>query len=161
MLNNLSTVKNIKTRSISAENFTGEKGMGGMATEGTGADCARDLGQGWKVNPYIVINSGDTAVLADVSGQGAIKHIWITFAGGVARDLILRIYWDGAENPSVEVPLGDFFASARDEYRQLSSLAVCNNPGRAFNCWVPGVPGTRRGRTYLPLSLYRPLPPLT
>ena len=44
-----------KTRSISAENYTGEKGKAGMATAGTGANAARDLGQGWKVSPSVVV----------------------------------------------------------------------------------------------------------
>ncbi len=48
-LGNLWRVSSARTRSISPENFTGEKGKGGMATEGTGASCARDLGQGFKV----------------------------------------------------------------------------------------------------------------
>lgn len=47
-LSNLATLSDAKTRSISPENFDGAKGKGGMATEGTGAGCARDLGQGWK-----------------------------------------------------------------------------------------------------------------
>jgi hypothetical protein len=50
-LGNLSRLSNAKSRSISAENFSGEKGKGGMATEGTGKNCARDLGQGWKISP--------------------------------------------------------------------------------------------------------------
>lgn len=48
-LGNLARLSNAKTRSISAENFTGEKGRGGMATEGTGAKSAGELGQGWKI----------------------------------------------------------------------------------------------------------------
>jgi len=47
-LGNLSRLSHAKTRSISAENFTGEKGKGGMAEVGTLANAARDLGQGWK-----------------------------------------------------------------------------------------------------------------
>ena len=54
-LGNLARLSNAQTRSISAENFTGEKGKGGMATEGTGAVAARELGQGWKVSPSIHI----------------------------------------------------------------------------------------------------------
>ena len=61
------------TRSISAENFTGEKGKGGMATEGTGASCARDLGIGWKVSPSVSIAPGKNFVLADIRAEGAIK----------------------------------------------------------------------------------------
>lgn len=48
---NLSRLSNALSRSISPENFTGEAGKGGMATEGTGANVARDLGQGWKISP--------------------------------------------------------------------------------------------------------------
>lgn len=136
MLNNLSVSHEIETFSISPENFTGEKGMGGMSTDGAAKDAARELGQGWKVSPYYVIQPGETKCLADVQCQGAIKHIWVTTSSPVFRDLILRIYWDGSAVPSVEVPLGDFFASAlQSEYRQLSSLAVCCNPNRALNCY--------------------------
>ena len=53
------------------------------------------------------------------------------------RQQILRIYWDDEQDPSVEVPLGDFFAMGWGEYRQISSLAICVNSGKAFNCyWV-------------------------
>ena len=78
MLNSLTVKHDITTFSVSPENPTGEKGKGGMATEGSASEAARELGQGWKVNPYIVVDAETTAVLADVKGQGAIKHIWIT-----------------------------------------------------------------------------------
>ena len=91
MLSNLTTKKKIRTFSISPENLTGEKGKGGMATEGSASAAARELGQGWKVNPYLVVEGGSTCVLADVKGQGAIKHIWITDSAR-ARILILRIF---------------------------------------------------------------------
>ena len=76
MLNSLTTKKNIKSFSVCPENLTGEKGKGGMATEGTASGPSRDLGQGWKVNPFIKIGAKGTAILADIKGQGAIKHIW-------------------------------------------------------------------------------------
>jgi hypothetical protein len=123
-----------KTRSISPENFTGEKGKGGMATEGTGMECARDLGKGWKISPSIKIQPKQTFTIADIDGSGAIQHIWITPTGNW-RFSILRIYWDGQEIPSVECPLGDFFACGWGEYAPVSSLAVCVNPGSAFNCY--------------------------
>ena len=63
MLNNLIVKKNIRSFSISPENITGEKGKGGMATEGSASAAARELGQGWKVNPYFVINAGEKCVL--------------------------------------------------------------------------------------------------
>ncbi|NSW90788.1 MAG: DUF2961 domain-containing protein [Firmicutes bacterium] len=133
-LGNLSRLSKAKTRSISAENFTGEKGKGGMAIEGVSSRAARDLGQGWKVNPYVIIKAGETFVLADIEGSGAIQHIWMT-PGGKWRNSILRIYWDDSELPSVECPVGDFFACGWNEYAQISSLAVCVNPGSALNCY--------------------------
>ena len=136
VLQHLTTQKNIRTFSISPENLTGEKGKGGMAKKGSASYAARELGQGWKVNPYVVLESGTNRVLADVKGQGAIKHIWITDDAKAGRLLILRIYFDGCEHPAVEAPLSDFFASADYlEYRQLSSLAICVNPKRGLNCY--------------------------
>ncbi len=134
-LSNLYRLSDAKTRSISPENFTGEKGKGGMATleEGSAANAARDLGQGWKVNPYVRIPAGETFTMAEIEGPGAIQQIWMTPAGKW-RYSILRFYWDGEEEPSVEVPVGDFFAAA-EVYNQISSLPVCVNPGSAFNCY--------------------------
>lgn len=135
-LGNLYRLSNAKTRSISPENFTGEKGKGGMALDGTGRRAARELGQGWKISPSVVIKPGETFTLADIEGPGAIQHIWMTVTGHW-RFSILRIYWDNQDIPSVECPVGDFFACGWNKYAQVSSLAVCVNPGSAFNCyWV-------------------------
>ena len=135
-MGNLSKLSHAKTRSISPENFTGEKGKGGMSIDGLAKNAARDLGQGWKVSPYVHIKSKETFVLAEIDGPGAIQQIWMTPAGNW-RFSIIRIYWDGEKNPSVEVPVGDFFACGWGKYAQVSSLPVCVNPGSAFNCyWV-------------------------
>ena len=80
-MGSLCRLSKAKTRSISAENPTGEKGKGAMATEGTGAACARDLGRGWKISPSIRIAPGETRVLAEIGGPGAIQHIWMTPTG--------------------------------------------------------------------------------
>jgi hypothetical protein len=133
-LGNLAQLSQAETRSISPENFTGAKGQGGMATSGTGADCARDLGQGWKLSPSIIVEAGATFTLADIEGQGAIQQIWMTPTGNW-RYTILRIYWDDQEQPAVECPLGDFFGMGWGQYAPLNSLAVCVNPGSAFNCY--------------------------
>jgi hypothetical protein len=130
----LSRLSRALTRSISPENFTGEKGKGGMATEGTGANAARDLGQGWKISPSVKIGSKETFTLADIKGPGAIQHIWMTPTGNW-RFSIIRFYWDGETEPSVEAPVGDFFASGWGQHELLSSLAVCVNPGSALNCY--------------------------
>ena len=134
-LGNLSRLSNARSRSISPENFTGEKGKGGMSTDGPAANAARGLGQGWKVSPYVIIQPGDTFTLADIEGSGAIQQIWMTLARGKWRHSIIRAYWDGQEQPSIECPAGDFFACGWEKYAQVTSLPVCVNPGRAFNCY--------------------------
>ncbi|MCH8119630.1 MAG: DUF2961 domain-containing protein [Planctomycetes bacterium] len=135
-LGNLARLSYAQTRSVSPENFTGEKGKGGMATEGTGASAARELGQTWKVSPSVRIKPGQTFLMADIKGCGAIQHIWMTPTGN-NRFNILRIYWDGEEKPSVECPAGDFFACGMGQYVGVNSLAVCVNPKSGFNCyWV-------------------------
>jgi hypothetical protein len=135
-MGSLPVLSDAKTRSISPENFTGGKGKGGMATleEGSAARAARDLGQGWKVNPYIRIKPGTTFTLAEIAGPGAVQQIWMTPTGHW-RYSILRFYWDDETEPSIEVPVGDFFAVGWNDYKQISSLAVCVNPGSALNCY--------------------------
>ncbi len=133
-LGNLARLSHAKTRSLSPENFTGEKGKAGMATEGLGAKAGRELGQGWKISPAVKIKAKEVFTLADVKGSGAIQQIWMT-PSGHWRYAILRMYWDGEETPSVEVPVGDFFAAGWGTYAQISSLPVCVNPGSALNCY--------------------------
>ncbi len=125
-----------KTRSICPENFTGEKGKAAMATEGTGKNAARELGQGWKISPSVAIKAGTTFTLGEIDGPGCIQQIWMTPTGNF-RKSILRFYWDGEAEPSIECPVGDFFACGWGKYSQINSLAVCMNPGSAFNCYWP------------------------
>jgi hypothetical protein len=134
-LGNLSRLSTARTRSISAENPTGAKGQGGMATEGPAAPSARELGQGWKLSPFINIGPNETAVLADIDGPGAIQHIWITVNPIFWRRLVLRMYWDDEETPSVETPLGDFFGNGWCERCNISSLPVAVNPAGGFNSY--------------------------
>jgi len=135
-MDNLYRLSKAKTRSISPENPTGEKGKGGMDKEGVASGPARDLGQGWKVSPYVVIEPGKTYTMAEIAGPGAVQHIWLTPTGNW-RFTIVRMYWDDETTPSVEAPLGDFFGMGWCEYAHLNSLAICVNPGSAFNSyWV-------------------------
>jgi hypothetical protein len=134
-LGNLSQLSNAESRSISPENFTGAKGEGGRATEGTGANAARELGQGWKVSPSINIAGNETVTIADIEGPGAIQHIWLTVHPNHWRRLVIRMYWDGEETPSVETPLGDFFANGWCERCNISSLPVAVNPAGGFNSY--------------------------
>ena len=135
-LGNLFRLSDAKSRSISPENFNGAKGKAGMATEGTGARPARDLGQGWKISPSVVIKSKTVFTVAEINGSGSIQHIWMTPTGNW-RYSVLRFYWDDEATPSVEAPVGDFFCMGWGQYAPLQSLAVCVNPGSAFNCYWP------------------------
>ncbi len=107
-----------------------------MATQGTGANAARDLGQGWKISPSVKIGAGETYMIAEISGSGAIQHIWMTPTGNW-RLSILRMYWDEEKEPSIEVPVGDFFAMGWGKYSRVSSLPIAVNPGSAFNSYWP------------------------
>jgi Protein of unknown function (DUF2961) len=148
-IGNLYKLSNAKTYSIGPENLTGEKGKGAMAKlgEGSASEAAHDLGQGWKVNPYIVVKPGQTFTLAEINGAGSIQHIWMTPTGDW-RLSILRMYWDDEKDPSVEVPVGDFFAMGWSKYAPISSLAVCVNPGSAFNSYWP-MPFRRKAKLTL------------
>ena len=134
-LGNLSRLSPAQTRSTNAENFDGSKGKGGMATEGTGAVPARELGQGWKVSPSIDIPAHGTATLANIQGPGAIQHIWLTVHPDNWRRLVLRIFWDDEEHPSVEAPLGDFFCNGWGVRCNIASISVAVNPAGGFNCY--------------------------
>lgn len=142
-MGNLFRMSKAQTRSLSPENFKGEKGAGAMAdpvkdrdvrNKAGSANAASILGKGWKVNPSINIDPGETMVIADINGPGAIQQIWMT-PTGEWRKTIIRMYWDGESTPSVEAPVGDFFCAGWGVYAPLSSLAVCVNPGSAFNCY--------------------------
>jgi hypothetical protein len=135
-LDSLSFMADARSRSICGENPTGAKGGGARCelNDGVARNAARDLGKGWKVNPHIIIKPHETYELANIEGPGAIRHIWLTPTGSY-RNLILRFYWDGQTVPSVECPIGDFFALGWQNYVQISSLAVCVNPGSALNCY--------------------------
>jgi hypothetical protein len=157
-LSNLYRLSDAQSFSIGPENLTGEKGKGGMATTGSASKAAANLGQGWKVNPYVTIDPGATFTMADIQGEGAIQHIWMTPAGDWRLN-IFRVYWDGEKDPSVEVPVGDFFGQAWGKYARISSLAVAVNPGSAFNCYWP-MPFHKRATMTLqnlsdkPMTLY-------
>ena len=126
-----------RSRSINQENYTGEKGKGGMASS--------DLGPGRKGSPCIrKVEPGSTITLGEIQGPGVIQHIWITVTDRtsernryVTRDLVLRMSWDGEETPSVESPLGDFFCCGFGESYLVNSLPIAVNPQRGFNCYFP------------------------
>lgn len=134
---NIARLSKARSRSISAENFTGEKGCGGMATEGNGKHFSRFLGQGWKVSPSITIPKGESFTLAEIEGPGIVTHIWFTCFPKTWRDLIFRIYWDDETEPSVEVPIGDFFCNGWCEQSTLYSIPMTVAPAGGFNSYWP------------------------
>lgn len=134
-LGTLPKLSNAKTRSICAENPTGEKGAGAQAIPPNEGHPSSVLGQGWKVKPCITLPAGSTTVLAEIDGPGVVQHIWITVDTKAYRDCIIRFYWDGEDNPSVEAPLGDFFANAHGLRYKVNSLPVAVNPSGGFNCY--------------------------
>ena len=135
LLTGLTHLVEDRTRSISPENFHGEKGKGGMATEGTGKNCARELGQGWKISPSVDIPGKGKLTLAEIEGSGIIQHIWLTCPHEDWRSFILRMYWDGEEVPSIEVPLGDFFCMGWCEPGLMQSIPICVNPKGGMNSY--------------------------
>ena len=163
-LQNLFLLSDAKSRSIGPENLTGEPGMGARTElkDGSAKAAAKDLGRGWKVNPYIVVAPGGTITLGDAKGPGVINHIWMTLGGAADnRSAILRIYWDGEATPSVETPAGDFFAAGwgRGHEPVINSEVVAVNPGSGFNSFWQ-MPFRKRARLTLenrgakPLTIY-------
>lgn len=141
-----------ETRSVSAENPSGEKGKGGMAVPDltekewpTSGRAADELGQGWKVRPFIRLNAGATATVMDVDGPGVIQHIWLVIAqqingkwtDTVNRGIVIRFHWENEAEPSVEVPVPDFFAIGHGKVGPVNSLPVVVNPLNAMNCFWP------------------------
>lgn len=134
------------SRSINAENPTGARGSAGSASS--------NLGPGRKGRAYLPLPAGDTLTLAAIDGPGVIRHIWITVpettpAGAfVLRDLVLRMYWDDEETPSVEVPLGDFFCNGFATRALVTSIPIVVAPTGGMNCYLP-MPFRRSARITL------------
>lgn len=131
---------------ISPENPTGEKGKGAMAVPNPSdpdlpfSSASVDLGQGWKVRPFVKVRPKSTHTMMDVAGPGEIRHIWMATLPewkGNGRASVLRFYWDGEESPSVEVPMTDFFAVGHDLFARVNSAAVIVVPKSSMNCYWP------------------------
>ena len=135
-MNSLVLQKNGRSRAINEENPRGEKGAGGTA--------ASHLGPGRKGSPCIQkLDVGEVRTLAQIEGSGVIQHIWITVADRteadfhVLRDLVIRMYWDDEQTPSVESPLGDFFCCGFARTCMVTSMPIVVVPKRGFNCYFP------------------------
>jgi len=135
-MNKITVLRREESRAITAENPKGKKGFGGQATG--------KLGKGRKGKAYLDLPKGETVTLADITdGPGEIRHIWITVTDKthknpyVLRNLVLRMYWDNEESPSVEVPLGDFFCNGFGEKTPVYSEPICVIPHGGMNCYFP------------------------
>lgn len=133
-------LSNLQSRAATMENPTAAIGMGG--TEGNGL----------KGSPAIKdFKQGATATLLDIEGPGMVRHIWMTSHARKPehyRNLILRMYWEGNDVPSVEVPYSDFFGMAHGAAVPLETDLVCMQEGRGMNCYIP-MPFARRARITL------------
>ena len=156
-LSSLPVAKRGRSRAINAENPTGGKGRGGMASG--------PLGPSRKGSPCLKdIKSGETVTLGQIKGPGIIQHIWITVTDKtteadcfVLRDLVLRMYWDESEEPAVEVPLGDFFCCGFAHSCQIQSLPIVVVPDKGFNCYF-SMPFQKGARITLENQHANPIP---
>lgn len=145
-LPDLLAASGVRSRSINAENRSGEPGKA--------ASSASALGPGRKGSAYLPLPAGGSLTLAEIDGPGVIRHIWITVPdrteGGpfVLRDLVLRMYWDDEPEASVEVPLGDFFCNGFAARALVTSEPIVVAPTGGMNSYIP-MPFRRRARIVL------------
>jgi len=93
---------------------------------------------------FMVVRPHSTRSMGEIDGPGCVKHIWVTLTTfpdrtDPLRSIVLRMYWDGEESPSVDVPIGDFFGVGFGMRRNYSSAPLDMSPedGKAMNCWFP------------------------
>jgi hypothetical protein len=96
---------------------------------------------------FVSVPAGKTVDLGEVKGSGWVSRVWFTLMcpdKDIYRKLILRFYWDGEENPSVEAPFGDFFGVGFSEYAQNTSLIQGVTSGGFYSYWpMPFTKGAR------------------
>ncbi len=126
--------RGITSHTFNAENPEGRKGAA--------AQAASRLGTGRKGSPAVDLQPGQELVLADVEGPGIIRHLWITCNAiteanpFVYRNLVLKMYWDDATEPSVVAPLGDFFCCGGAVSSRVESLPIVVAPNSGFNAFI-------------------------
>lgn len=91
---------------------------------------------------YVTVSRGESYTLAEIEGSGCIRHIWLTIRcedRWHLRKIVLRMYWDGEREPSVETPIGDFFGLGHGIYKNFTSfpLQMAPEDGRGLNSWWP------------------------
>jgi hypothetical protein len=118
----------VETRWASSENQRGEKGRGAQANAGR------------KGSATVPVKAGESRVLAEATGtSGTVRRIWMTFpdrSPRMLRSLRIDIYWDGAREPAVSAPVGDFFGLGLGQMVPFQSALFANPEGRSFNSFV-------------------------
>jgi hypothetical protein len=120
--------KGVQSRVSSFENIKGEKGEGGKTNQGA------------KGNAFESLKAGESKTLLNVRSAGVIQRMWVTIndrSPAMLRSLRLRIYWDGADKPAVDVPFGDFFCAGLGHLIAFQSALFADPEGHSFNCYIP------------------------
>jgi hypothetical protein len=137
----------LDSRAVTFENPTGDRGAGGTSYGGRKGAPMRELAAGEKV------------VLADLEGPGTIRHVWMTFPPARPewmRAMVLEVFYDGAEEPSISVPCMDFFGLPHGRPAHYVSALTAVQQGRGFNAYLP-IPFRRRIRLELTNGAGRPM----
>lgn len=118
----------VESRSVSFENPTGARGAGGTAHGGR------------KGAPNKLFRAGETVTLADIEGPGVLRHFWVTIPPmkpELMRAVRLEVFYDGAADPSVSVPLVDFCGAPHGRPVPLATALTAIQEGRGFNAYFP------------------------
>ena len=118
----------IESRAVTFENPTGARGAGGTTASGR------------KGAPSRVIGAGERVVLADIDGPGVIRHLWMTVLPAPPerlRAIWIEVFYDGSDEPSISVPVLDFFCLPHGRTAPFASALVAANEGRGFNSTLP------------------------
>ncbi|HJU09248.1 MAG TPA: DUF2961 domain-containing protein, partial [Candidatus Binataceae bacterium] len=97
---------------------------------------------------FRVVPAGQAITVLDENGPGEISHVWFTIADKERfhlKRIILRMYWDGETDPSVEAPIGDFFGLGNGDYFLYQSAPLAVGADKALNCFFP-MPFQKRAR---------------
>jgi hypothetical protein len=117
----------IDSRAITFENPTGARGAGGQAANGR------------KGAPMKSIAPGECVVLCDIEGPGVVRHVWMAISPApptVSRAQVLEVFYGDATEPSISVPVLDFFAAAHGRPSTVNSAIVAIQEGRGFNSYI-------------------------
>ncbi|MBK5288609.1 MAG: DUF2961 domain-containing protein, partial [Acidimicrobiia bacterium] len=117
-----------RARTVSFENPTGGAGSAGATHTGR-------KGSAWKF-----VDIGERVTLADINGPGRLGHFWMTVVPcppDELRALVLEVFYDGRNEPSISVPVPDFFGAVHGRPVPYASALQSTPEGRGFNSWIP------------------------